>query len=69
MIASSLRLLPALALAYAIMIVTWPWSALAPLNPIRGLFAFSEFQYHIDTVLAGHVYEMASVPRLYGREG
>jgi hypothetical protein len=62
---SSLRLLPALVLAYAIMILAWPWAALAPLNPIRGLLAFSEFQYSIRTLVAGRVYEMANVPRLY----
>jgi hypothetical protein len=64
-IESSLRLLPALVLAYVIMILAWPWAALEPLNPIRGLLAFSEFQYAIRTVLDGHVYEMANVPRLY----
>jgi hypothetical protein len=64
-IQSSLRLLPALLLAYVIMILAWPWAALAPLNPIRGLVAFSEFQYPIRTVLAGQIYEMANVPRLY----
>ena len=64
-IESSVRLLPALLLAYVIMILAWPWAALAPLNPIRGLLAFSEFQYGIRTVLAGQVYEMANVPRLY----
>jgi hypothetical protein len=62
---SSMRLLPALLLAYVIMILAWPWAALAPLNPIRGLLAFSEYQYPIRTVLAGQVYEMASTPRLY----
>ena len=41
------------------------WAALEPLNPIRGLLAFSQFQYGIRTVLAGHVYEMADVPRSY----
>jgi hypothetical protein len=64
-IESSLRLVPALLLAYVIMILGWPWASLAPLNPIRGLLAFSEFQYDIRTVLAGQVYEMANVPRLY----
>ena len=64
-IESSLRLLPALLLAYVIMILAWPWAALAPLNPIRGLLAFSEFQYGIRTLLAGQVYQMANVPRLY----
>jgi Dolichyl-phosphate-mannose-protein mannosyltransferase len=62
---SSLRLLPALLLAYVIMILAWPWAALAPLNPIRGLLAFSEYQYPIRTLLAGQVYEMANTPRLY----
>ena len=47
------------------MILAWPWAALAPLNPIRGILAFSEFQYAIRTVLAGQVYEMANAPRLY----
>jgi hypothetical protein len=65
LIESSLRLLPALMLAYVIMILAWPWAGLAPLNPIRGLLAFSEFHYGIRTVLAGQVYEMADVPRLY----
>ena len=64
-ISSSLRLLPALILAYLVMILSWPWAALAPLNPIRGLLAFSEFQYGIRTALAGRIYEMADVPRLY----
>jgi hypothetical protein len=64
-IESSMRLLPALLLAYVIMILAWPWAALAPLNPIRGLLAFSEFNYAIRTVLAGQVYEMANAPRLY----
>ena len=62
---SLLRLLPALLTAYVIMILAWPWAGLAPFNPIRGLLAFSEFQYTIHTVLAGQVYEMAKVPRLY----
>jgi Dolichyl-phosphate-mannose-protein mannosyltransferase len=62
---SCVRMLPALALAYLIMILAWPWAALAPLNPIRGLLAFSEFNYSIRTVLDGQTYGMADVPRLY----
>jgi hypothetical protein len=64
-IASSLRLSPALLIAYLIMIAAWPWAALAPLNPIRGLLSFAEFQYPIRTLLAGQVYVMGHVPRLY----
>ena len=40
---SSLRLLPALAIAYLIMIMAWPWAALEPLDPIRGLLASPNF--------------------------
>ncbi len=50
---------------YIIMIGSWPWSALSPLNPIRGLLSFGEFHYHIRTVLFGRFYEMADVPRYY----
>ncbi|MBY0382686.1 MAG: glycosyltransferase family 39 protein [Xanthobacteraceae bacterium] len=59
------RFAPALLLSYLIMIAAWPWAALAPLNPLRGLFQFADFHYHIKTILDGHIYEMAAVPRLY----
>ena len=62
---STVHLLPALLLAYLIMVLAWPWAALSPLNPVRGLLAFSEFQYDIRTIMAGQVYEMADAPRLY----
>ncbi len=62
---SLLRMSPALLLAYLIMIMAWPWAALAPLNPIRGLLSFSQFHYEIRTLLAGRVYMMSDVPRLY----
>ena len=64
-VTSALKTLPALALAYLIMILAWPWAALSPLNPIHGLFAFSEFHYEIRTFFAGRIYEMADVPRIY----
>ena len=62
---SALRTFPGLALAYIVMILAWPWAALLPLNPIRGLFAFSEFHYSIRTIFAGQTYQMANVPRIY----
>ncbi len=62
---SALRMLPALPLAYLVMILSWPWAALSPLNPIRGLIAFSDFHYGIRTAFAGRIYEMGNVPRLY----
>jgi hypothetical protein len=62
---SALRTFPGVALALLIMILAWPWAALSPLNPIRGLFAFSEFHYAIRTMFAGRIYEMADVSRIY----
>jgi hypothetical protein len=62
---SVIAFLPAFVIAYVIMIAAWPWSALAPLNPIRGLLDFGAFHYPIQTLLAGKVYEMADVPRWY----
>ena len=64
-VGSALRTFPALALAYIVMILAWPWAALSPFNPIRGLFAFSEFHYSIRTIFAGQTYQMANVPRIY----
>ena len=62
---SLLALAPALLIGYAIMIATWPWSALDPFNPVRAIFTFNDFHYPIRTLLAGDVYEMADVPRWY----
>jgi hypothetical protein len=62
---SAIALMPAFLIGYALMIAAWPWAALAPLNPIRGLIAFGEFHYQIHTLLDGHVYEMGNVPRWY----
>lgn len=62
---SALWFLPAFVIAYLIMIAAWPWAALSPLNPVRGLLTFGEFHYHIRTILFGKVYEMADVPRAY----
>jgi hypothetical protein len=62
---SIVALTPAFLIGYLLMIAAWPWSALAPLNPLRGLIDFGEFHYHIDTLLAGRVYEMDQVPRWY----
>ncbi len=62
---SALPLTAAFALAYVIMIASWPWAALAPLNPLRALSEFTDFHYKIQTVLDGRVYYMSVVPRSY----
>jgi hypothetical protein len=60
-----LRFAPALALAYIIMIASWPWASLNFFNPVRAIFAFAHFHYPIRTLLAGQVYLMSDVPRWY----
>ena len=62
---SALPLAVSFIIAYLIMIAAWPWAALAPLNPLRGLTDFVDFNYPIQTILAGHVYQMGDVPRWY----
>jgi hypothetical protein len=62
---SALALAPAFFIAYAVMIAAWPWAGLAPLNPLRAIGTFDNFNYPINTVLAGQVYRMADVPRWY----
>ncbi len=62
---SSLTLVPAFVIAYIIMIAAWPWAGLAPLNPLRAVAAFDQFHYPINTILDGHVYRMADIPRWY----
>ena len=62
---SVIALSPAFLIGYVLMLAGWPWAALAPLNPVRGLLDFGGFHYHISTLLNGQVYEMANVPRWY----
>jgi hypothetical protein len=62
---SALRFAPAVLIGYLIMIVSWPWAALSPLNPLRAIFSFAHFHYEIRTVVAGEVYRMADVPWWY----
>lgn len=61
----ALRLFPAVALAWLIMVVFWPWASLDPLNPVRAITSFSDFHYQIRTVFADRLYEMANVPWWY----
>jgi hypothetical protein len=65
---SLMRFVPAFAVAYVIMIVSWPWASLDFLNPARAIFAFAHFHYPVRTVLAGQVYLMSDVPRWYEPE-
>lgn len=61
------RLLPSLAIAYAVMIASWPWAQLDPLgNPLRALRTFAHFpQWGSEVTLAGARYPHDRVPRSY----
>ncbi len=59
------HLISAFALAYVIMIASWPWASLEFFNPVRAIFAFAHFHYPIRTIIAGQVYPMSDVPRWY----
>jgi hypothetical protein len=61
-----LRLLPGLVLAYVIMAVIWPWSAMAPLNPIRAIGYFSEFfEKPWKEMFGGDLITVSEMPRSY----
>ncbi len=62
---SAVPLTASFILAYLIMVAAWPWAALAPLNPLRAMTDFIDFNYPIETILAGRVYHMGDVPRWY----
>ncbi len=64
-IVSFARYVPAFAVAYLIMILSWPWAWLDIFNPLRAIVAFADFHYPIRTVIAGDVYLMSDVPRWY----
>ncbi len=62
---SAAPLAAAFVIGYLIMVAAWPYAALAPLNPLRAMTTFVDFDYPIQTMLAGHVYQMGEVPRWY----
>ncbi|MCU0838134.1 MAG: glycosyltransferase family 39 protein [Rhodospirillales bacterium] len=65
LVAIGARLLPAAALAYVVMAISWPWAVLDPLNPWRALDHFSQLEFPIRTILAGQVMWITEVPATY----
>jgi hypothetical protein len=60
------RLLPALVLGYLIMGLLWPWSILAPLNPIRAAEYFDTFfEKPWRELFAGKVIAVTAMPASY----
>lgn len=56
------RLLPALPIAYVIMVVLWPWSAQELLNPLRALLMFSSFPFEGQIPFAGEDIPATDLP-------
>jgi hypothetical protein len=60
------RLLPALVLGYLIMGLLWPWSILAPLNPLRAAEYFdSFFEKPWRELYAGKLFAVTAMPVSY----
>jgi hypothetical protein len=60
------RLLPAMLLAYVVMALVWPWSALDPRNPFRAVEYFSRFfEKPWSELFAGSVVLVTEMPRTY----
>lgn len=61
-----LALVPALALAYAVMALIWPWSVSDPLNPLRAVEYFSRFfEKPWHELFDGRVISVPDMPRSY----
>ncbi len=58
-------LLPAGAVAFALMAVFWPWAVLSPGNLLRAMTTFSHFSFQLDTILDGVVMKNGEVPGHY----
>jgi 4-amino-4-deoxy-L-arabinose transferase-like glycosyltransferase len=61
-----LSLLPAVALAYAVMALVWPWSVVDPFNPLRAVVYFSHFfEKPWHELFAGELVDVTDMPRSY----
>jgi len=59
-------LLPGLVLAYLVMGLVWPWGVIAPLNPLRATFYFSQFfEKPWQELFAGALIPVVDMPRSY----
>lgn len=58
-------LLPAAALAFALMSVFWPWAVQSPGNLVEAMTTFSRFSFELYTILDGAVMKNGEVPGHY----
>ena len=64
-IGMTVRLVPSLVIAYAVMAVFWPWGVMRPLNPLKALHDFSTYPINLDTLVAGEWVKASRLPRDY----
>jgi hypothetical protein len=59
-------LIPGLLIAYALMLVFWPWALEDPLHhPLQGFREFSNFPHQVDVLLAGRTFLSTENPWYY----
>lgn len=58
-------LLPAAVLAFVFMAMCWPWSVIEPDNLLEAAKSFSHFDFNMQTIANGVVYNISDVPRSY----
>ncbi len=59
-------LLPVAVIAYAVMLLCWPWAQQSPiLNPLRALSEFSNFPQDVEVLLDGTIYRSTQLPWYY----
>ena len=61
----ALAMLPALVLAYAVMVVVWPWALQAPLNPWRAFTTFAHFTWPGQVLAFGQHLSSQHLPWWY----
>lgn len=60
-----LVLLPAAVLAFVFMAMCWPWSVIEADNLLEAAKSFSHFDFNMQTIANGVVYNISEVPRSY----
>jgi hypothetical protein len=58
-------LLPAAVLAFVFMAMCWPWSVIEADNLLEAAKSFSHFDFNMQTMLNGTMYNIGDVPRSY----
>ncbi len=58
-------LLPAAVLAFVFMAICWPWSVIEADNLLEAAKSFSHFDFNMQTIANGVVYNISDVPRTY----